>query len=80
MVSCPYAWKPVVVVGTLVLLTNVYLALIALVVLLLAAVTALTPPRRQRLRRSLPTPTACQAAPARWRPLDHDARDTRQER
>lgn len=56
MVSCPYAWKPVVVVGTLVLLTNVYLALIALVVLLLAAVTALTPPRRQRLRRSLPTP------------------------
>jgi hypothetical protein len=42
MVSYPYAWLPVViVVGTLVLLTNAYLALIALMILVPAVVLAL---------------------------------------
>jgi hypothetical protein len=41
MMSYPYAWLPVVVVvGTVVLLTNAYLVLIALMVLLLAVLAA----------------------------------------
>lgn len=42
MVSYFYAWAPVViVVGTLVLITNVYLALIALMIVSLVALAAL---------------------------------------